>query len=127
MSEFKTLVDNMNVKVSFDSGVLNTDDGWTNHKYRARITRNGKTFSTTYHTGLAYNAPDKYDLIYCLVLDTFTYLECDSAEQLAYNFGMDDSEAKKSKQTYNSLKIIHDKMLKLFTMDELEDLASEDY
>lgn len=97
-------------------------DMTTGNKYKVTLRYNNKSVSMTYHDN-CLNESGKDDFLYALILDGMAYKNCYNLVEFMYEFGYE--EEKQAQKIYNSCKKQYEKMCKLFTEEEIDQLIEE--
>jgi hypothetical protein len=72
-------------------------DKWAHNLWKVTLTnRMGKSVRVTYMTGLALDGPTKYGILESLAIDCRIVRDCDSAAELAHEFGYEDFDMAES-------------------------------
>lgn len=101
---------------------VNKSEKTSGNKYRVILKYNNKSVSMTYHDNYL-NESGKDEFLYALILDGITYKNCYNLAEFMYEFGYE--EEKQAQKIYNSCKKQYEKMRKLFTEQEIDQLIDE--
>lgn len=91
-----------------------------NH-YEITMTRNGKTITFDYHDNI-HNKSNKKDFVFALLSDATAYESTRNAFDFMAEFGYTDPQ--QAKEVYNACRVQRNKLYKLFTSEEIEELQT---
>ena len=94
------------------------------NKYIVTLKYNNKSISMTYHDNYL-NESGKDEFLYALLNDGMSYANCYNLIEFMDEFGYEPDTMKEAKKAYESCKRQLEKLEKLFTREEIEQLIEE--